>query len=147
MTRTRSIVARVLAVTGAVLIAFPLVAPIALGLISLAAGEGFHLDFLLPGELFLVIGAGGVLAFVAGLLAGRLSVVIAVLTGAAAVLLAATIWIADVVGSGPGAGTAGWSTALVMSVYALFVGVTVALLVVTLMLVRRLFRSSVGATV
>lgn len=148
MTRTRSIIARVLAVAGAVLIAFPLVAPVGLALISLAAGAGFRLDFLMPGELFFLIAAGGVLAFVASVIARRLSVLIGVLTGASAVLLAATVWVAAGVGMASGAtAAADWPSVLVMSMYALFVGATVALLVVTLVLVRGLFRRSVGATV
>lgn len=50
-----------LAVLGTVLLVFTVIAPIALGLISLASGGKFLLDFLLPAELFLFVLVGSAL--------------------------------------------------------------------------------------
>lgn len=50
-----------LALSGTLLVWFPLLAPFLFSLLALIAGGGLRFDFLMPAELFLVVVAGGAL--------------------------------------------------------------------------------------
>jgi len=51
---------RLLATTGTILLGLPVIAPIIFAFVSMAGGNGFLLDYLMPGELFILVlvGAG-----------------------------------------------------------------------------------------
>lgn len=51
---------KLLAVAGVILTGIPVVAPLVFAIISFASGNGFRLDYLMPGELFIMVlvGAG-----------------------------------------------------------------------------------------
>jgi hypothetical protein len=134
------LVARLLAVVGTVLVGFPLAAPVGLAIAFLFAGR-FHLDFLLPGELFLVVLAGGAVLLAAALVSRRRRWPIGALLGAVAGLLAATALVANVTGLASGSTEAeGWPLAIVAGTYALYVAAVVALFVAGIVLCRDLFR-------
>lgn len=58
--QTRNLLTRTLTLAGFVLVAFPLVAPLLLGVVSLILDGVFRLDYLIPAELgfFALAGAG-----------------------------------------------------------------------------------------
>ncbi|GHF13104.1 hypothetical protein [Pseudolysinimonas yzui] len=134
------VVARLLAVVGTVLVGLPLVAPVGLAIASLFVG-GFHLDFLLPGELFLVVLAGGAALLGAALVSRRRRWPIGALLAAVVVLLAATALFANATGLASGSTEAeGWPLAIVAGTYALYVAAVVTLFVTGIVLCRDLFR-------
>ena len=51
---------RLLATAGTILLGLPIIAPIVFAFVSLVRGNGFLLDYLMPGELFIMVlvGAG-----------------------------------------------------------------------------------------
>jgi hypothetical protein len=136
MTETRTTASRALAIAGTVLVGLPLAAPIVLSVIALIATGELHVDFLLPGELSLVVHAGGVLLAVAALLTRRRRVSVILLTVLTAVLIGAVNLAPVLTGVGTGAGA---PFGIVLGIYALYVAAVVALFVVGVLLCRDLF--------
>ena len=63
----KNIFTKILAITGTALVWCPLVFPVLLCLAGLIAGQGFHLDYLMPAEFFPFALAGGALLLWAAL--------------------------------------------------------------------------------
>lgn len=128
---------RILARVGVVLVWFPLLAPVALGIISLAERGRFLLDYLMPAELFpSVLVGGGLLLWAAlrrrahgGLIGGGLAAAVVFLVGAQG--------LAVVTGLASGAReAAGWPLFLVNAGIALYAASVVAVGAGGLLLIR-----------
>lgn len=145
--RPRILIARILAVVGTIAIGIPIVAPLALMLMLALLGGGLHLDYLMPGELFLVALLGGAVLFAGAIVAGRRRWLIGALWLVAALMFGLTTWTAAATGLASGAtGAAGWPLAIVIGSYALYVAAVIAALVAGIVLFRDLFRrGSAGA--
>ncbi|MDF1479585.1 hypothetical protein PYV02_10875 [Leifsonia sp. H3M29-4] len=141
--RTRTTIAKTLAILGTVLVGIPLAAPIVFGIAFLIARGGLHLDVLMPGELFVLVFIGGALLLASSLLARRQRWTTGVLLAAAVLFLAVMAWAAQATGLASGRTAAeGWPLALVTGVYALYVAATIGLFVVGVLLCRALFARS-----
>ena len=73
MTTARRIGARSCSIAGTVLTALPITAPLAFAAVMAIAVGGLHLDWLMPGELFLLVLAGDILLVIAACLCGASS--------------------------------------------------------------------------
>jgi hypothetical protein len=134
------VVARLLAVLGTVLVGIPLAAPILFATAFLAAGQGLHLDYLMPGELFPLVVAAGAALLTAALIARRSRMAVGLVFGAAGLLFALVEVLAVVTGLASGrTPAAGWSLALVAGAYALYVVAVAGMLVLGGLLCRALF--------
>ena len=128
---------RVLAIAGTVVGILPLAVPVALSLVRLVAAGELRLDLLMPGELFVLVPAGGVLLLVAAFLARRRRV-LAVVVATLPVLLFALLALLTALRDGSGGGPAeGWGLAVV---YGLYVAAVVALVVAGVVLSADLSR-------
>lgn len=88
----RLVASRVLAVAGTVVLWLVVAAPLVLALVSLASRGGFRFDFLIPGEVFPAVLAGGALLVAAAILArARIRPIAAVLAAAVALLAASQL--------------------------------------------------------
>lgn len=141
----RLLVARILAVVGVVLTAIPLVAPLVLGaIVSILSGVP-RLDYLMPGELFPLAVAGGVLLVVAAFLLRRRRVLAGVIAGAMVLLFVAVGIAAGLTGLASGAHPAdGWRLGLVATVYVGYVAAVAALVVCGVCLAVGAFRTPRG---
>lgn len=128
-----------LAVVGTAAVGFPLAAPIVLAIALLVTAQGLHVDYLLPGELFVAALAGGILLVSAALLVRRRRALVIVVTAVVAALLAAVGLIAALTGVGTGdAASTAWLP-LVITVYVLYVASVAALFGSGVALCRDLF--------
>lgn len=122
--------ARVLAILGTVLVGIPLVVPIVFAVVSLASGASARLDYLMPGELYVVAPSGALVLVVAALVARRHRAPIGTLAVAAGVFFGITAAL-----SWPG-GAEGLRQALLVAAYALYVVALLALVVLGVVLCR-----------
>lgn len=131
--------ALVLAIMGTVLVWLPIVAPLVLGL-GMWIGRGRLLvDYLMPGELFALILAGGLLLLTAALVQRHRQLVVALLLGGSVALLVGSQGIAVATGLASGRNEAtGWRLVAVMVPYALFVAAAVGLGVLGIRMVGEL---------
>ena len=140
MKKTGSLV-RTLAVAGTILVALPVVAPFVLGLMRLASGGGFLLDFLMPAELFPVVLVGAVLLLIAARMAHTRFRLVAWGLGLAIAMLAFVTLYAQFSGLADGrTEAAGLVLAVAMAGIAIFVAAVVEIAVAGVLLVRDLFR-------
>ncbi len=130
--RRRVETARVLALFGTVLTAFPLAAPLVLALVSWVASRRATVDYLMPGELFVVVLLGGVALVIAALLGRRLRAPVVIVLVAAALLLV----VVDLVAAFAPAPA---RTPAVATVYALYVAAVLVMAVLGAILCRVLF--------
>lgn len=128
MSDARRTGARVLAIAGTILAGVPLVAPLVLAAVFVVATGRLRVDYLMPGELFVLVLTGGVVLAVAAVLARRRRVPTFVAAALPAVLFAIL------------ALASGSRHALTVGVYALYVAATVALVVTGVILCRDVFR-------
>ncbi|MGH1525303.1 hypothetical protein ACRAWC_15155 [Leifsonia sp. L25] len=134
------VLARSLAVLGAVLTGLPLAAPILFALAFLAAGRGLRLDYLMPGELFPLVVAGGAALVAASLIAQWRRMVVSIAFGATALLLALVDVLAAVTGLASGRTAAeGWPLVVVAGTYALYALAVAAMFVLSVLLCLALF--------
>ncbi len=56
--KNHALAVRIMAVLGTVLVALPVLAPLVLGVASLATGGGLRIDWLMPAELFPMVSVG-----------------------------------------------------------------------------------------
>jgi hypothetical protein len=63
----KSLLTKVLAVTGTILLWLPILATLVIGVITSFQTKEFHFDYLIPAELFLVVIAGGLMLLWASL--------------------------------------------------------------------------------
>lgn len=147
MTAGRRTAARVLAVTGTVLVGFPLAAPIALAAFLLVRQGGLHVDYLMPGELFPVILVGGIVLVVVAFLVGRRRVLIGTMVAVAALLFGSVTVLATTTGIASGATAAtGFPLAIVVAAYVLYVAFVVALFTIGVMFCREAFSRAAAAS-
>lgn len=132
---------KTLAVVGTVLVSLPLVAPIVLGLLRFASGDGFLVDFLMPAELFPVVLAGAVLLLIAARTARMRFGLVAWGLGLAVAMLASVTLYAQFTGLADGSTeAAGLVLGVAMAGIAIFVAAVVEVAVAGALLVRDLFR-------
>lgn len=138
----KHIFTKILAVTGAFLVWFPLAAPFLLGLASLLADGRFRFDYLMPAELALPALAGcGLLLWAAlrlrsqvRLIAWGLGLAVGFLVGAQA--------LAEVTGLASGhTEMGGWQFVLVLAMLALYVLALAVVGIAGVRLLRGLFRA------
>lgn len=117
-----------LAVVGTTLVWFPVLAPVLLAVISWIVDGRFRFDYLMPGELFLLVLVGGVLLVWAALRAHARQKLIGWSLGGAVVLLVGSQALAVVTGLASGAiePTGLWWT-LVIILFAAYVLALIAL--------------------
>lgn len=137
----KELLTKILASVGTMLVWLPILAPLLLGLASYF-GEGvFRFDYLMPAELFpLLLVGSGLLVWAAwrarsriALLGWALAIAVVTLIGSQA--------LAVVTGLASGeTAVGGWQWALVMTVYAIFLGAAVVIGVGGVLLLRDVFR-------
>jgi len=144
MTARWRAVARATVLVGVVMMGVPLVAPMILAAVGLVTTGAFHFDWLIPGELSVVTIVGGLCVFTASLLLRRMVLIVGLLLGVVALLLAGVIWLPTLTGVGQGAG--GVLGIVVVACYVLYVVATIGLLVVAIALARASFTAGVQTT-
>jgi hypothetical protein len=132
---------RILAIGGTVLVWFPIVAPLLLGVAALFTRHRFLLDYLMPAELFPLVLVGGGLLLWAALRSHRRRVLIIWSLVSAVVLLVGTQGLAVVTGLASGRTEAtGWPFTLVMGGMIGFILAVLAIGVGGALLIRDLFK-------
>jgi hypothetical protein len=132
---------RILAVSGIVLVWFPILAPILFMLASLIRSGVFRFDYLMPAELFPFALAGGLILLWAALRVKTWVKLIAWGLGGAVVLLVGSQGLAVVTGLASGATSpTGWAWALVVGALVAFVLALVAVGVGGGLLLRDVFK-------
>ncbi|WP_103662736.1 hypothetical protein [Microbacterium sp. CJ77] len=144
MTARWRAVARATVLVGVVMMGVPLVAPMILAAVGLVTTGGFHFDWLIPGELSVVTIVGGLCVFTASLLLRRMVLIVGLLLGVIALLLAGVTWLPTLTGVGQGAG--GVLGIVVVACYVLYVVATIGLLAVAIALARASFTAGVQTT-
>jgi len=137
----KSTLTKVLAIVGAVLAWFPLLAPVLASAAVLLRGRVFRFDYLMPAELFPFALAGGVLLLWAAFRARSHRGLIGWGLGIAIVLLFGGQALAVVTGLASGeTETGGWQWALVLASLAAYSLALVAIAVGGALLLRALFK-------
>ena len=138
-----SILNRILAVLGTVLVLLPVLAPFVFGFFSLAGDRQFRFDYLMPAELFLVVLVGAVLILVCAMRVKEDRAWIGWVLGAAVLMLVASQAIAVVTGLADGSTqAASWRLWLVMGGIILYDLLVVGLGVLGIRMMRRVFRAA-----
>jgi len=135
----KSIFTKILAVGGMILVWLPILAPVILGGIVFFQSGEFHFDYLIPGELFLVVFAGGLMLLWAAVRAKTFRGIIGWSFLAAVILLFGSqgIAVATGIASGEREATGFWWI-LIMSLFVLY-DLTVVIIAITgIRLLRKL---------
>lgn len=141
--KDKTILTKVIAVVGTILVWFPILAPVVLGIAALFTRGRFLFDFLMPAEIFPVALAGSLLLLWAGVRAHSRWKLIAWSLGIAVALLVGSQAIAVVTGLASGAiEPSGFWFILVMTVFAGFLVALIAVAVEGILLLRDLFRKT-----
>jgi hypothetical protein len=137
----KGVFTKMLATVGAVLVWFPILAPILL-LVAGLIGEGvFRFDYLIPAELFPFALMGGLMLLWASVRAKAHLKLIAWGLGAVVVLLGGSQGLAVITGLASGtASTGGWAWALVLAALIGFIIALVAVGVGGVLLLRDVYR-------
>ena len=98
MIENKSVLTKILAIVGTVLVGLPILAPILLGIVSLFQDGRFRLDYLMPAELFPLVLVGGGLLLWAALRQRRFRGLIGWGLGGAVILLVGSQELAVVTG-------------------------------------------------
>jgi hypothetical protein len=139
---SRSVLAKGLAIVGTVLVWCPLLAPVLFAVMAVTRGGIFHIDYLMPAELFPVALVGGVLLLWAALRARSRRGLIGWSLGLAAAFLVIGQALAVVTGLASGAtAPTGWQGALVVASLVAFSLALIMLAVGGILLLRDLFRA------
>ena len=137
---------KILAVVGVVLVWFPILAPVVLGMWALIARGRFRLDFLMPAELSPVLLVGSGLLIWAALRAHSRLKHIGWSIGVAIAALVGSQGLAVVTGLASGATPpTGWEMVAVLAIFGIFLLALVSLAVGGALLVRDLFGTSRSA--
>jgi len=138
---SKNVLFKILAITGTVLVWFPILAPLLLGVAALFTRHRFLLDYLMPAELAMLVLVGGVLLLLAALWSRMRRKLIGWSLVSAAVLLVGTQGLAEVTGLASGqTEPGGWQVALVS---AALIGYILAVIVIGIggaLLLRDLFK-------
>lgn len=141
--KAKIIWAKILAVGGLMLVAFPILAPVIFGFLSLAQGGRFHFDYMMPAELFPVVLIGAVLLLLAAILAKVRVKLIAWLFGAVLISLALLMIVPIATGAAQNvAGPVGLVLVALQAVLVLFWMAVIALLIGGIFLAVDLFKST-----
>jgi hypothetical protein len=137
----RSVLTRILAIVGTILVWLPVVAPFLFSVLHFVRSGRFLLDYLMPAELFAVVLVGGGVLLWAALRARSQRALIAGGLGAAVAFLVAgqALAVATGLASGEMEPTGFW-WALVVASLALYIAGVVVVGVGGVLLVRDLFR-------
>jgi hypothetical protein len=134
---------KILAITGTVLVWFPLLAPALISLIFFVQEGEFRLDYLMPAELFPFALAGGLLLLWAAIRARSRRAVIGWGLGLAVVLLVGSQALAVATGLASGETEAtGWPWALVVGSLIAYILALIAVGVGGVLLLKDLFKQS-----
>jgi hypothetical protein len=133
----KSVLVKILALAGSVLVWVPILAPILFGFIQLLRAHVFQFDYLLPAELFPVVFLGGGLLLWGAWRARSHRALIGGSLGMTILLLVAAVRLAGITGLASGATEPeGWPWALVLAAFAGFWAALLALAVGGWMLIR-----------
>ena len=99
----KSILTKILAVAGTILVWFPILAPVLISILFLIQEGIFRIDYLMPAELFLSFLLGSLLLLWAGLRAHSHWKLIAWGFGIAILMLIGGMWLAQITGLASGA--------------------------------------------
>ena len=138
----RGALTKILAVTGTVLVWFPILAPVLLSLALFISRRIFRFDYLMPAELFLVALAGGALLIWAALRARSRWALIGWGLGVAAGMLVGGQALAVATGLASGeTEAAGWPWALVLASLAILWLALIVVDIGAVLLVRDLLKT------
>lgn len=141
----KDVVGKMLAVTGAALVWFPVLAPLVLSLVRSFSMDVFRLDYLMPAELFPLALVGGGLLLWAALRTGIYGKLVGWALGIAAGSLVAGQVVAALTGLASGAvGPGGWQWVLVLATLALYTLMLLVMGITGLLLLRDLFTRDIG---
>jgi hypothetical protein len=140
MMNGKNILNKIMVIIGTVLVWFPIITPILLGLSFLGRRPVFRVDYLMPAELFPVVLVGGLLLLWSSLRMKALrGLVISTLVGSVVFYVGMDL-IAVATGLASGATQpAGWQFALVITVLILYILVVIAMGIAGILLWRLLF--------
>lgn len=131
---------KTLAVVGTVVLGLVLLLPLALALVALASGRGFLFDYLLPGELGLVVIVAGALLLAAAFWARACRGLIGWGLAGGFLSLGLGLWLAQVTGLATSPEpVGGWRLWLVQAMLAGYWAGLIVALAGGVLLVRRLF--------
>jgi hypothetical protein len=135
----KDFLSKLLAVSGTILVALPILAPLVFAVIRLAQARRFQFDYLMPAELFPVVLAGAILLLAAALRARSRRKLIGWSLGLMIAFLLAAVGFAEATGLASGATEpAGWPWALVLAALAGFWIALLALAVGGILMLRGL---------
>ncbi len=138
----RNALTKIITIVGTVLVWFPILAPILLGVVSLIADGIFRFDYLMPAELFPIVLIGGGLLVWSAVRARAYLKLIAWGLGIALIFLLGSQGLAVATGLASGAHEAtGWRLALVLGLLILYILAVIATGVGGILLLRGLFKS------
>lgn len=139
----KNVLTQILAIAGTVLVWFPILAPVLLGLIFLFMHGRFRFDYLMPVELFLSVLIGGGLLIWAAIRARAIVKFIAWGLGVAIVMLFGGMGLALATGLASGANEPeGWRLFLVVAPLVFYILAVIAVGIGGILLLRTLFRPS-----
>jgi hypothetical protein len=139
----KNVLTKILAIAGTILVWLPVIALVVItGAVLIQRGE-FHVDYLIPAELFPVFLGGGLLLLWAAIRAKRYRLWIGAGLGAVGVLIVTGQAIALLTGLATGeTERGGWQWALVLGAVILYDLVVIVVGVGGILLIRLLFRKS-----
>ncbi|NTW09001.1 MAG: hypothetical protein HGA28_05480 [Anaerolineaceae bacterium] len=139
----KNVLTKILAIAGTILVWLPVIALVVItGSVLLRRGE-FHVDYLIPAELFPVFLGGGLLLLWAAIRAKRYRLWIGAGLGAVGVLIVTGQAIALLTGLATGeTERGGWQWALVLGAIILYDLAVIVVVVGVILLIRLLFRKS-----
>ena len=139
--KTKSVLAKVFAIAGTVLVWAPILFMLLTGVIGSIASKTILMDYLMLAELFYVVVAGLILLFVASLLGRALAKWIGLIAAFGVIALAASMLIAQTTGLATGAiAAAGWPIVLVLGLIILYNVLVLCVGILGLLLVKKLFQ-------
>lgn len=137
----KDVLTKILAIVGTVLVWFPILAPILLSVVGLITSRVFHLDYLMPAELFPAAWVGGGVLLWAAIRARSRRALIGWGLGIAVVSLVGGQALAVVTGLASGrTEPTGWRWALVVASLGVYSVALVTIGVGGVLLIRDLFR-------
>lgn len=137
----KGVLTKVLAVAGAILVWFPILAPILLTAVLFIQRQVFRFDYLMPAELGLFAFGGGILLLVAAFRAHSHWKLIAWGLGIAVVMIIGAQALAEITGLADGlVGIGGWQWMLVIGGLVAYILAIVAVGIGGILLLRDLFK-------
>jgi hypothetical protein len=143
----KNVMTRTLALAGTVLVWFPIVAPILLGVVRFIQVRRFQVDYLMPAELAMLVLFGGAMLLWAALRLHAWRWLIGASLGSAVLLLVGSQALAVLTGLADGRiGMGGWQWALVLGMLVGYILAVIVCGVGGVLLVREMNKSGLPAT-